>query len=117
MRRVRLEKLCETKNCQADRNGRRSAAKRLGSGRATSSPSLSASAFCARVSAVRSSTAFSPVDRGDFTASRGAMSVRQDHHIIKETSCFLEAITDAVERFDHFEVVVDDLELLAQAFD
>src|SRR5204862_7257737 len=32
-------------------------------------------------------------------------------------SKFLEAVADAVERFDHVEVVVDGLELLAQPLD
>src|SRR5215217_9043421 len=32
-------------------------------------------------------------------------------------SGFLEAVADAVERLDHLELVVDDLELLAQPLD
>src|SRR3954470_18645371 len=34
-----------------------------------------------------------------------------------ERSGFLEPIADAVERLDHVEIVVGDLELLAQPFD
>src|SRR5690242_21908295 len=33
------------------------------------------------------------------------------------TSSLLEAVSNAIERFDHLEVVVDLLELLAQALD
>jgi hypothetical protein len=60
MRRVRLEKLCETKNAQAERNGRRMASKRFCSGRGTSSPGFSVSAGGGGISAVRSSTSFHP---------------------------------------------------------
>src|SRR5262249_41564086 len=32
-------------------------------------------------------------------------------------SCFLETVTDAIKRLDHLEIIVDDLELLAQPLD
>jgi hypothetical protein len=32
---------------------------------------------------------------------------------ITNASCFLEAIADAVQRFDHLEIIVNRLELLA----
>src|ERR1039458_4033110 len=117
MRRVRLEKLCETKNCQAERASRRMVSKRWRVGRGTSSPCRSA--FCAKISAVRSSTSFksSSVDRGDFPASRDAPLVHLVNRIINDGSRFLEAIADAVERLDHLEVVVDHLEFPAQPLD
>src|SRR5215813_1512088 len=60
MRRVRLEKLCETKKCHAERAARRAADSCFGSARALSAPELFASALRSPASVVRSSTSFNP---------------------------------------------------------
>src|SRR5579872_1913736 len=99
MRRVRLDELCETKKDQAARSGWRIRLKCLRSVRGTSSPDLSASAFCTGISAVRSSTSlFSRVDREPILPHAGTLCQSAIWgRNINDASCFLEAITDAVE--------------------
>ena len=60
MRRVRLEKLCETKNAQAERNGRRDGVEALARGRAGVLAGRFGFGGGAGISAVRSSTSFNP---------------------------------------------------------
>jgi len=70
MRRVRLEKTCETKNAQTERSGRRIASKRLRAGREVCSPGLRfgvwRQTFGGSIEHVVQS---SRVDRGQFTAA------------------------------------------------
>src|SRR5712691_4064463 len=96
MRRVRLEKLMRTKRCQNWFS--RASRRRLpfsGNARFSSGRSGSTSVF--KFSGVRLSTVYLPVAR--------------------PASNFLEPIADTVKRFDHVEVVVGALELLAQPLD
>src|SRR6185312_14223937 len=120
MRRVSEEKLCETKKPQAERTGRRIAAKRRGFSVADAVLSArSASAFGAAVSAVRSSTRSIPPRLSGSTTPRFYRKPGRpvSRRRIKLASSFLEAVADAVQRLDHLEVVVDRLELLAQPLD
>src|SRR6185437_7757833 len=113
------EKLCETKKAQAERSGRRMAANRRRSTTGVPSSACSTSAFRAALSAVRSSTRSIPQGLSGRSAP---MFYRKpgrpvSRRTIKDASCFLEAVADAIERLDHLEVVVDHLELLAQPLD
>src|SRR3954447_15324223 len=53
-----------------------------------------------------------------YLQARAAASRREAHVTsTRAASGFLEAITHAVKRFDHLEVIIHDLEFLAQALD
>src|SRR5260221_2964998 len=108
-----------------------SAAKRLCRGRASDGPGAEVSAWSAVVSAVRSSNGVAAVYRlprvpvSITWAGRARQpdprQIRPDTGDLPGGGCpelgqseFLEPVADAVERFDHIEVVVDRLELLAQ---
>src|SRR5262245_33082678 len=54
--------------------------------------------------------------QGYFTVIRALRQASQAGRFIKNIS-FLETIADAIQRFDHLEIVVNDLEFLAQALD
>src|SRR6266700_4955973 len=124
MRRVRLEKLSQTKSCQARRasplppSGRAGSSEcaRLSSGRCASTP-------VTKLSGVLSSTVSLPGCVPPFRPGRHP-SVDQpapsDHEFDccgRAASHLLEAVADAVERLDHIEVVVGRLEFLAQPLD
>src|ERR1019366_9697705 len=130
MRRGRLEKLSARKNCPARRSqpsgrcqpcaggvsaaavsrardGETSSAFRLGSG-------------CVRSSNGQNCRLFRlwPATRVAFASypRREAASVNKPR-VIARKSGFLEAVTHTVQGFDHLEIVVHDLELLAQPLD
>src|ERR1700736_3715877 len=131
MRRVRLEKLSAKKNCPARRsqpNGRchpgaRLALPALGSGtRAGRAPADSG----LRSSCVRSSNGQNrPVVSTRSLEGPASLHLTPDAHGrqrpkprgVRLTSGFLEAITHAIEGFDHLEIVIHDLEFLAQPLD
>src|SRR6516164_8867247 len=108
MRRVKLEKTPTTKRCQACNS---SATRRplltsdeLSSGHCGATSVL-------KLSGVRLSTVSLPVAR----PHSGPAGVHPRRSSL--ASHFFEPITDAIERFDHVEVVVGPLELLAQPLD
>src|SRR3954466_7660461 len=82
-------------------------------------------ARCDRMLPMRRSRAKAPLAEG--AAGASAMSAWSGSAFIgpssgglargEGASAFLEAIADAVERLDHFEVRIGDLELLAQPLD
>src|SRR6476659_4145445 len=131
MRRVRLEKLSAKKNCPARRSqpsgrcqpcaigfstARLSSARdgeapsefRLASGCVRSSNGQNCRLF--RIASLSRRVALHPTPDG---RRRQLTNARQT----PQKSGFLETVTDAVQRFDHLEVVIDDLELLAQPLD
>src|SRR5581483_899084 len=115
MRRVRLEKLCATKKCQAEPIQRRGGLLRSDAGRALCSPGRSVSAAGTDdVSAVRSSTSSSPTS---IAPHDGGLWLHRPLCADRVGSGFLEPVADAVQRLDHIKIVVDDLELLAQSLD
>src|SRR6516165_2928293 len=118
MRRVRLEKESVKRNCPARLNQL--------SGRCQP---LSGGLSSAMLSSTKDDEAFSV-----FSPESGGVRSSNGWHLCRLTlanptphgrrcqceprrSGFLETVTDPVERFDHFEVVVDHLELLAQPLD
>src|SRR6187401_1002245 len=126
MRRVRLEKESAKKNCPARRNqpsGRRqplspalSSATRSRSGSSEASSWFRLESGCVRSSNGQAAGFDAPLCRFyAFYAERADVSVARPP--AERRSGFLEAIADAVQRLDHLEVVVDDLELLAQPLD
>src|SRR5579875_811107 len=119
MRRVRLEKLCLTMNCQVERASRRTVPGRFGSDCGKSAPCLSASAFGMAISMVRSSTVEALVRRrpSPFYRMPGVPSGGRNRRTARNATSLLEAIADAVQRLDHLEVLVHELEFLAQPLD
>ncbi len=100
MRRVRLEKLCETKNAQAERSGRRMASKRLRSGRADVLAGLFGFGVLRQNfrGSIEHVVSIRPGRCGDFTASRDAMSGHSDPRIINiAQGLFRRPIPDHVE--------------------
>src|SRR5215475_11318857 len=128
MRRVRLEKLSVNRNCPARLSHPSGRRQPLSGG--LSRPAMSAARDDERSSAtnpgagcVRSSngqhllrvTGEHPYPSILAQASRGVSA--QARMCPQRESGFLEAIPHAVERFDHLEIIVHDLEFLAQPFD
>src|SRR5438874_12040138 len=120
IRRVRLEKESAKKNCPARRNqpsGRRQPFSPVLSSatRSRSGSSEASSWFRLESSCVRSSKAELPVVMRRFVIPRSTPNGRMCQSALppgKRRSGFLEAIANAVQRLDHFELVVDYLELL-----
>src|SRR4029078_4316801 len=82
MRRVRLEKLCDTKNCHAERAMRRRVDSCFGSGRVVTTSRLSASAFDAAFSVVEPSTSSNPT---------GLIVIQSDPGILPQAGTFRQA--------------------------
>src|SRR3569833_1065802 len=125
MRRVRLEKDSAKKNCPARRNqpsGRRQPLSPVSSATRSRSRSSEASSWFnvgadfVRSSKFRAAGCDAPLGNSTLFTPNGR-SCQSALPPAKRRSGFLETIADAVQRLDHFEVVVDHLELLAQALD
>src|SRR6266849_1727062 len=116
MRRVRLEKLMRTKRCQPRFNR---AASRLPFARGARPSNRFGSTSSFKLSGVRLSTVDLPVarPRARLRWRRSQEGPTPRARPGAPASYLLEAIADAVERFDHVEIVVGALELLAQALD
>src|SRR5215471_8343852 len=121
MRRVRLEKLMRTNRCQLLCNSSASRPPRSGGGGPLSNRSGSTSVL--KLSGVRLSTVRPGVSNQESAISRTdprAPQTLSDYWLLtsdSRDSHLLESIADAVERFDHVELVVGTLELLAQPLD
>src|SRR3954466_14092711 len=111
MRRVRLDELCATRNRQRER---RTCAARRNQPRETRGISAEGASAAIDIFAVRSST----LSYVRWRVRAPKVFVRRRSTALRpRESAFLEAVTDAVERLDHVEVVVGLLELFAQALD
>src|SRR5262249_12654396 len=146
MRRVRLDELWMTRNCQprrrtpSARSANWSAAWRCAAlaassaARATAAPGRAVPAWSVAELMVRSSTRVSlivlapdcerdPACGGDHARDHARPTVYRKLTVasgsLKAQKClgFLEAIADSVQRLDHLEIVVRLLELLAQPLD
>src|SRR5262249_26841265 len=112
IRRVRLDELCRTKNCQARRP-------RLGPAlTGTPASAVSASNLPSTSWVVLSST----VGPARFPSRHDSLApvnlpVRSPDGSCRRPSDLLEAIADAVQCLDHVEIVIDLFEFLAQALD
>src|SRR6478672_9180666 len=111
MRRVRLDELCATRKRQRERTmwAARRSQPRETRGTAPGDASAATDMF-----AVRSSTLC--YVRWRIRTPRKRARRRSTASRLRE-SAFLEAVTDAIERLDHVEIVVGRLELLAQPLD
>src|SRR5215204_1341837 len=124
MRRVRLEKLWRTKNCNAPCSSRRA---RPAAGGGTPSSGRSASTLVLKLFGVLLSTLRLPgwrPHKARLHESHSAGSVRSkccdalsSAGSLAAASHLLEAITDAIERLDHVEVIIGLFKFLAQALD
>src|SRR5689334_6011762 len=121
MRRVRLENESAKKNCPArfsQDSGRQPCATCTSSaGRSGPPGDATSSAAGFESDCVRSSNAYARVAAGRAMVPVSWSSVGPDGSRTVRASGFLEAVADAVQRFDHLEIVVGYLELLAQPLD
>src|ERR1700722_1976413 len=129
MRRVRLEKLRAKKNCPARRShpsGCHPASTGFSVARVSMttvavSSALRLASGCVRSSNGQNRRLFQKGCPRCLSRSHTTSSQRPRHTVGKPrmtpASGFLEAVSDPVQRFDHFEFVVHDLELLAQPLD
>src|ERR1700749_3556547 len=120
MRRVRLENESVNRNCPArlSQLSGRCQPFRTGFSAATSSMAKDDVAFSAvslESGCVRSSNRHPPAKPPTHPTPIG--SRRQRAPRAPRLTCFLETVSDAVQRLDHLEIVAHHLELLAQPLD